>query len=93
MYVNFGINPFTVSSGLSFTRILGSISKTLGIIRGVAPIYRDMKPIFQKVPLLFERLNAVRNGVSNFKIPTNNYMQEVTKNVEQMSIKGPNFFQ
>ena len=91
--MNFGLNPFTVSSGLSFTRILGSISKTIGIVRGIAPIYKDIKPLIQKAPILLERLRTVRNGVSSIKSSSSNYMQQIEKVDEKTSNSGPNFFQ
>lgn len=91
--MNFGLNPFTVSSGLSFTRILGSISKTLGIVRGIAPIYKDIKPLIQKAPKLLERLTQVRNNISTLREPSsNNYMTSSIDNVENTPNYGPTFF-
>lgn len=92
-YMNFGLNPLSAGSGLTFTRVLGSISKTIGIIRQMAPLYQDIKPLFKKAPILLDRISKIREGINNVKIPSSNYMQEVEKNVGNQTGGGPNFFQ
>lgn len=34
-----------VTSGLTFTKVLGGISKTLGVANQIIPLYREAKPM------------------------------------------------
>lgn len=96
-YMNFGPILGGATGGLSFVRILGSISKSLGIVREIAPIYRDMKPLFAKAPLLFEKINNIRNMTASFKeIPRSLEYSTPINNMPNMPIQngsGPVFFQ
>lgn len=91
--MNPGFNPLSLTSGLSFTRILGSISKTIGIIRNVAPLYQNVKPLISKAPELLNRIKSLRENINTIKSPTTNYMQEPPKIVNNNAQNGPNFFQ
>ncbi len=48
----FGVE--TAAKGLSFTKILGGISKTLSIANQVIPIYQQAKPMIQNAKSAFK---------------------------------------
>jgi len=97
--MNFGLNG--LGGGLSFMRILGSISKTLGIVRQVAPLYQNVKPLLSKAPQFLARINSLRGMAqtsrSNLALPvknvTNSNLKELEHTVTYQSDGGPVFFQ
>lgn len=63
-------NP--VSSGLTFSKVLGGLSKTLSIANQVIPLYREAKPMIHNAKTIFSVLkdinknnNSSRNNTSN----------------------------
>lgn len=60
------------ASGLTFTKILGGISKTLGIANQAIPIYKEVKPMFSKAKTLFSVVKEFKNSGSVQKNKKNN---------------------
>lgn len=56
-----------VSNGLSFTKVIGGISKTLSIANQVIPLYREAKPMINNAKTIL----SVLKGVNSSK-PTSN---------------------
>ena len=59
-----------VSSGLTFAKVLGGISKTLSIANQVIPLYQQAKPMIHNATTILSVLKDVNKPSNNTK-PTN----------------------
>ncbi len=89
--------------GLSFTRMIGGISKTLGVINQIIPIYKEAKPMINNarnaLSIIKEFGNTTTNRVmtkkdENLKVikeSINKINNNINNNLKNS--KGPTFFQ
>lgn len=56
------INTVGLTRGLSFTKIIGGISKTLQIANQIIPLYQKTKPIIQNARNVFGVLKEMNKG-------------------------------
>jgi len=73
--------PRPISSGLSFGKVLGGISKTLGVVNQVIPLYKETKPMIQNARNAFSLIKEFSNT------STNRIMSNTEKNVKQIKEK------
>lgn len=93
----FGVE--SVGRGLSFTKILGGISKTLSIANQVIPLYQQAKPMIQNARTAFwvlKEFSAPTKEVKQVpsKVKPNNIPQKktVSRQPTQRSANQPVFF-
>lgn len=73
--------PKIATSGFSFGKILGGLSKTLGVVNQIIPIYKEAKPMIQNARTAF---NLVKEfGAST----TNRIISNTEKNMKQIKEK------
>ncbi len=76
-----------VSSGLTFTKVLGGISKSLSIANQVIPLYREAKPMINNAKTILAVLKGF-NGNSNSKVTkVNNANINIESTKKDTSIK------
>ena len=88
----FGTN--VVSSGLSFTKVLGGISKGLSIANQVIPLYQQAKPMIQNARKVMNVLGELKktNNISKTTVDVKN-VKEKTESLKIQSTNSPVFFQ
>ncbi len=84
----FGTNA--VSSSLTFSKVIGGISKTLGIANQVIPIYNQVKPIAQNAKNIISIYNEFK-GSSNSSVKNTKNVSVQTKKINLNA--NPVFFQ
>ncbi len=84
-----------ISSGLSFSKIIGGITKTLGIANQVIPIYREVKPIIGNAKNMFSIIKEFRSSPSSSVNSNNNVqsIQNITQQKKSSTNSNPVFFQ
>lgn len=82
-----------VTSGLTFTKVLGGISKTLGVANQIIPLYREAKPMINNARTILSVLKDVNKGSktsSNNKKTTNDSSSTNTNNTSSKVIRNNN---
>lgn len=69
-----------VSSGLTFTKVLGGISKTLSIANQVIPLYREAKPMINNAKTILSVVKGLNSNNNN----------TTSKNVVKNEVKSDN---
>lgn len=87
-----------IFSGLSFTRVLGGISKTLNVVNQVIPIYKQAKPMISNARNALSLIKEFGNSTTTRVMEkTNNNLKDVKEKIQTISKssnqKGPTFFQ
>lgn len=54
----------SAASGLTFTKVIGGISKTLGVVNQAIPIYKEIKPIAGKARDMYAIFKEFGNATS-----------------------------
>ena len=88
----FGQN--TLSSALTFTKVLGGIKTGLNIVNQVIPLYKEVKPMVtnaRKVLNVLKEIN-VPNSTKSDKVTLNTSSKEKTVNNSPLQ-SNPVFFQ
>ena len=57
-------------NGLSFTRVLGGLSRTLGVVNQIIPLYKEAKPLMNNARNAFNIIKEFSNSTTN-KVLTN----------------------
>ncbi len=88
--------PNTIGTGLSFTRVLGGLSRVLGIANQAIPIYKEIKPMIgnaRKVMGVLKEFN--KTNISNPSEVKNTIDVSVKKEVidTPTTSSNPVFFQ
>lgn len=85
-------NP--VSQGLTFTKVLGGLSKTLSIANQVIPLYREAKPMINNAKTILSVLKDInKKPIVNTKsatISSNDIEKEESKTI--ITNNNPVFF-
>lgn len=90
--------PSNAGTALSFSKVIGGISKTLGIVNQAIPIYKEVKPVVGKATGLYSIVKEFKNTPTIQK-NTENVKKTVTHEVPQTQKKkisssnSPIFFQ
>lgn len=88
--------------GLSFTRVLGGISKTLGVVNQIIPIYKEAKPMINNARNAFSLIKEFSNTTTNRVMAnTEKNMKPIKEKINNLATnnsnfstqKGPTFFQ
>ena len=74
-----------IGSGLTFTKVLGGISKTLSIANQVIPLYREAKPMINNAKTIL----SVLKDMSGSKTTSNKTSVKVQNDVKKDTISGP----
>lgn len=82
--IMFGVE--TAAKGLSFTKILGGISKTLSIANQVIPIYQQAKPMIQNAKSAFKVVKEFTKPMNTNTTSTNSGNNSVQN---QIATKNP----
>ena len=94
--------PRILGSGLSFTKVIGGISKTLGVVNELIPLYKEAKPLVSNarnaISLIKEFSNTTTKRVmektNQNMAPIKEKMQELTnEGNSSITKKGLTFFQ
>lgn len=90
----FGNNVAT--TGLTFSKVLGGISKTLSIANQVIPLYQQAKPMINNAKTIMSVLKGL-NKKETQNQPTNKTTEKETQNIEKKELtdfkNAPSFFQ
>lgn len=70
-----------IRTGLTFTKVLGGISKTLNIANQVIPLYREAKPMIRNAKTILSVLKDVNK-------PTNNPKEKNKKTLNTSNISN-----
>lgn len=88
-----------IINSLSFTKILGGISKTLGIVNQAIPIYKEMKPMIGNarkiISIVKEFGNTNITETKKIKNSTNNKIIDIDakEKIDNYNQSNPVFFQ
>lgn len=88
----------TVGSGLTFTKVLGGISKTLSIANQVIPLYREAKPMINNAKTIMSVLKDVgksKDASSNSKTSNKTIEKKkdsIVESIPKTSSNNPVFF-
>lgn len=74
------------TGALTFTKVLGGISKSLGVINQIIPIYKETKPLYQNAKKVF---NLFKGTAANH--PEKNSSKNEKKTISKGS-NSPQFF-
>ena len=92
----------SITSGLTFTKVIGGISKTLGIVNQAIPIYKEVKPIIGRASNIYSifkefrnapNANSNSNSANNIKTITPTSINNITQKKVNNSSSLPIFFQ
>lgn len=79
-----------VHSGLTFTKVLGGLSKTLSVANQVIPLYREAKPMIQNAKTIFSVLKDI--GKSNSSSEHSSVNEAKNTNIQKDSfIESPSY--
>lgn len=87
-----------VSNTLSFTKILGGLSKTLSVANQVIPLYKQAKPLFNNLSSVktilssFTQNNNSKSSTSTTTTKNNSNVQNISSNDETNIPNLPTFF-
>ncbi len=82
-----------ISSGLTFSKVIGGVSKTLGIVNQIIPIYREAKPIISNARSMFSIVKEFgSNSSNNINYQSDNIENKQTKKSISNTF-NPVFFQ
>lgn len=86
-----------VSNGLTFTKVIGGISKTLSIANQVIPLYREAKPMINNAKTILSVLkgvNSSRPASNKTVIDTNTSAQKKDTSIDtrRVNTNTPVFF-
>jgi len=84
------------TSGLTFTKILGGISKTLSVANQVIPLYQEAKPMINNAKTIFGVIKGLNNNDVKKERQKKNIKPEIkshTKKDIDTKINTPTFFQ
>ncbi|MBE6154214.1 MAG: hypothetical protein E7163_01385 [Firmicutes bacterium] len=81
-----------VNSGLTFTKVLGGISKTLNIANQVIPLYREAKPMINNAKTILSVLKDVnkpkQKQITNIKTEK----KDTSTKTNTITTNSPSFF-
>lgn len=85
-------NP--VSQGLTFTKVLGGLSKTLSIANQVIPLYREAKPMINNAKTILSVLKDVNKSskTTNKNVSLNSNIKKEEVKPTIISNNNPVFF-
>lgn len=87
-------NP--IGSGLTFTKVIGGISKTLSIANQVIPLYREAKPMINNAKTILSVLKGMNTSSATPKSKPTKKEEQPKANSSSKKIltsnSGPNFF-
>ena len=87
-----------INNGLTFTKVLGGISKTLNIANQVIPLYREAKPMINNAKTILSALKDFnKNNITNTKnnnnnINNTNIKKDTQVKTETIKTNSPSFF-
>lgn len=84
-----------INNGLTFTKVLGGISKTLSIANQVIPIYREAKPMINNAKTILSVLKGLNTSTPVSTSTTKNTPSKKDTSVKDVTINtnSPKFFQ
>ena len=89
--------PRAVLGGLSFTKVLGGLSKTLGVVNQIIPLYKEAKPMISNAGKAISIIRELGNTTTNRVINnTAKNMAPIKEKINKQILnnqKGPTFFQ
>ncbi len=89
--------PRATLGGLSFTKVLGGLSKTLGVVNQIIPLYKEAKPMISNAGKAISIIRELGNTTTN-RVMTNTAknMAPIKEKINKQILnnqKGPTFFQ
>ena len=89
--------PRAALGGLSFTKVLGGLSKTLGVVNQIIPLYKEAKPMISNAGKAISIIRELGNTTTN-RVMTNTAknMAPIKEKINKQILnnqKGPTFFQ
>jgi len=61
------LNPNSLRSGLSLSKILFGVSRSLQIAKNIVPIYQQISPLVRKVPSIINGFTNMKNNIANIQ--------------------------